>query len=261
MDIEQIKKFLTAYKDTIDNLILPLKPRGITYLTFARNYPGKKIWRISNRPDFINSIYDNNLDREGPFSLNPQAYQFGYVFWKDLKFNPIFNLAKSFGIINGITLIKPNKHCCDFFHFAFDENSEDDHSFLIKDELFSFIPYLQEKLYTITRNIDAQLIGDQYFESAENNKYDYFRELRKNKELASRLQMDIDAKKYNISLKNYHVAKLLCTGLNAKEIAEHLFISPRTAEEQIQSLKNIFDCKSLFQLGVKLSIGLKSIGA
>lgn len=243
--LNSIQQIATANEGFLQEFLPVLPKIGISYFSFAKKIENKFIIRLSTLAKWVETYFENGFDAVNPFEMPFNLYQRGWVFWFELRQDPIFStLAKQFNVGHGITLIRPVHNSCEFYSFGTDLSNEKiiPEYLNYMNDFENFILYFKEK----GQSVVAKCIKQQ---GTENNiKTNNVKKIIDHSDLYHNY---LEGNDIYLSAQELTMLNILSLGKTADEAAAILNLSKRTAEYYIGKLKKKFNCDSLFQLGFK----------
>ncbi len=224
--------------NTVNKICQPLN----TYfqceaLGYLRITPEGKLFTVSNTPDETLEFWNNSLYRDNPFYTHPDNYEAAIYPLNEIK---NVNYQSSLRFLESRTKLYLHmrivKKIAGVTHQLIFGTRDENHPFNTlfinnKKKFISFVDYFIE-------NID-DLITDQYCISMPKILNEKF--LLPNKTLTLQLPDFPNNKYYKISnkltLREKECCLCLLSGMSARLTANHLFLSPRTVENYLNTIK------------------------
>jgi len=217
----------------------------INFFNYCRLYDNGYLAPLSNHPDF-HRLYWNHC-----FDAALCDYKEGILFNnKNCKLAEIEAIAKrDFGMDNFFTKIRRIGDYLEVISFATALGEDSIIEYYLKNqrELDLFTEYFKDVGRKLIQKVEKNMLFSTHYHQ---------KGIIANKE---NVLSDFKIKKYNIynsfvkqhfyiTRKQYILLKHVAMGLTCKEIANTLFLSVRTVETRVASLKNSLDCLNKLQL-------------
>ncbi len=247
----------------IKSLLECLSDIGINYFTFDRTYIDGSHIRLTTAGDWIKHYYQEKLYNVAIFEHDPKGFTEGFLFWDWLKREPIYSEAALYDIDHGVTITKPNKDYCDFYHFGTSRNNKISQEKLTNyiHYLYKFIALFKEKAHNIILEAEATRFILPIKSQTEIclNQIKEVKKLNISKNI-QRLYLGDKFDNTYLTRKEMEVLFYLKNGKRVHEIAKRLYISTRTAQTHINHIKEKLKCKTMFDLGyITKDIGINNI--
>lgn len=250
----------TNQSANINEICRPLQQHfNITSFVYHKNFNDGSEIRLTNQPDWVEHFYNSQYYKLSGFEKHPENYSTGHVIWAHLTHHqPILNAARQFNIDHGITLINKTSDGCEFIFFGTTpSNSHLVNFYLNNIELLQrFFIYFKDKAEPIFSDLKSQrlYIPNKYQTIDSNelgipNEQDNIRRDFINSIKINKIVLDGAI----LSAREIDCARLVVQGKTSKEIANLLFISPRTVESHINHLKDKLFCRIKSELIAKLN--------
>lgn len=261
MPLDISDHFFIKSSNDINDLIEPLvKYFGISYFVYKRNYGNGRVIRLSNHSDFTEQYYYNDLHHISQFECDPHNYQPGFVTWSQVRTHgEIHKISDQFQINDGIVLCVQSEKYAE--HFAFGGSTTDPYlvSRLLNnmDLIERFILYFKERgsqlIDEATRNV-LTLPNHNRFIAAEEDGVIFRHDVVDRNGFLSEIPFKNFPLKNGCFLtkKEFECAQLLIQGKTQSEVAETMFLSPRTIESHTNSMKSKLMVGSRSELIAKL---------
>ena len=255
--VEKIYRTFLQFTPDIDEICVPLKRLGVTYVSYMKNFKNHKQIYLSNSNDWIKCYYDNALYRSSLFHGSPTIYSSGYYLWPPYSKKEVFSFGRNnFNSDNGITFIEKQKDSCEFFFFSGDSNNIGLVNLFINniDLLKRFTIYFKDKANKILRLAERnKILLTEHYNDWVSNDCEF--NLISNATTKCYRDLFIDTtkiKKYPIIIERREVITLsareidcalgLLEGKTSKEIANKLRVSTRSIEAYLENLKLKLNC-------------------
>lgn len=241
-------QYMLARTGDVAGMVMPsLRPHGITYFNFYKEYFDGTSIRLSSHQQWAEHYFEKNyITQTTNMPLSYFKKEINYAIWNpnDWLNDVLSDAATNFNIGNGISLIKVNDDSIESYGFGAETNNYSiiNHFYINNlDWLERFCHYFKD-------------MADGLIKSCESNKIiiPLYREkivLLTNNKLSTEPLINLPKQQLKCS-------QLLLEGLGSKEIASHLKLSPRTIEYYINILKDKLRCKNKTELIIKLSTAL-----
>lgn len=242
----------------IAEIARPLSLLNIHFFNHIRVFNDGSRISLSNRGDWLEYFFKNQLYNLGNFSRNPKSLPVGHCLWKLLPRDGVLDIASNqFDIDNGITIIEKNSNYVDIYLFASNKNNEAINNFYLnhKDVFEHFIKYYNDKVRPILKKCkpDKPIFGSDHNNFIDNqlnldninydNLTNFYEQTKINKYIVHHKNTDI-----SISNREYQCVELLLKGCSVKETCNILGIKARTCYSYLNHLKNKFNCVTRCQL-------------
>lgn len=254
--------------DAIRAICKPLRDYlNINSLVYKRlNADGTEL-NLSTHPHWLETWYSNKLFQNSVLEKEPENYVSGQILWSQISTHQeILSAAYQQDIAHGLTLIRPDENACDFYYFGAHNNNEQLGQLLMNnlDLLDQFILHFKAQAADLIKTgkkypikipnksfLNKHSVKDipQYQNQSMRNQF--LNELFK-----KGIVLNVDDEMITLTKKEVSVARQLVSGKTMREIADELFISPRTVETHIYHLKIKFDVNKKSDLIKKLSLHL-----
>lgn len=255
--VSQASRIFASLSPEIDELCSPLKIIGVTKFTYLKRYKDKTEVYLSNNGEWIDYFYENELYKSSVFWYTEQL-RHTYHIWPPSDSYPIFEHSwNHFKSGRGVMLIEENKSYTEFFFFK--SNSMEwplVNSYINNlDILHRFILFFKEKAHDLLRKANLyrcrfndsndQVIPSFGLTVSETQRKELFRALRTAITLRREEQLHCQIK---LSPREIDCAFGTLNHMTASDISDELFISKRTVECHLQSLKEKLNCRSKHEL-------------
>ncbi len=261
-----IRKHINLVKqEEAEQVCSPLKKLGIHYFLYVRAFDDQSRIQISTNNYWSEHFYEKKFYKIGTFeNLDVQS---GLYLWSSLPCQQIFcDLRNYFQIDHGITLAEKTNDGVEYFHFGSFVGNYEINNFYINniDLLKRFNLYFKTNAKKLIEN--ASKIRVLYKNPKNTNEFENTSSLEQ-QELRSRfiahtplnkIPINTNKLKFTLTQKELECSKLFIQGYSAKQIANIMNISCRTAEEHLANLKTKFSCSKESQLGYMLAKQLPS---
>lgn len=231
-----------------------LKKNNLNYFLYDRTYDDGHRFTLCNHSDWTNHYYQYDYQNIGKFERHSSCYQNCFVLWdwwtKDSHSHKIMKIsADSFDICHGLTLVKCGSNYFDTFNFATNKNNFFINEFYLSNiDLFeNFSLYFLEQSKSLIRKANKDL----YFVEYKN--IDFYSEHPDTLLNTGKLNLLNLYNKPILSYRELNCVNWLLKGKTVSEVAMILDISTRTAEKHLISIKEKLNCRTMFQLGNKIS--------
>lgn len=248
-------EFVDGIYDYIHNLTVPLKTYfNISNFGYLRIYVDSRYCYFANNKglmrDYINVVNDTNIFFKQFLYFSEQNYR--VILWPDKPTHYSMELYEKHGYWNGITFMKDGPDYVDLWWFAPDIENNRVRNFLIKNMnvLSKFISYFEQKTKNIlfeyiptmlpifSGGADLSLVKKIHSQDDSCNEDARINDFLKSIRLS---EVDIgwvNNKHTTITKREVDCLELLANGLQYKEIANSLSLSPRTVEFYFENIKN-----------------------
>lgn len=243
---------------SVEQICQPIMEIGISYFTYLKKFSDGSHVNLSSSPEWLKHYYDLKLYESSRFEGLPESYQAGCTIWpKDLDL-PVFSHARThFDSDHGMTIIHKNIDYCEFFFFSTSAyNPQIIDVYLNSLDLFQrFTYYFKEKAHSIIQQAEqyriiiqpSYTLSEHPYQLADHNTQ--AREELVKKMPVSMVKLSSNRfDKIHISQRGLACLRHLVQGKTAAETAEALFISSRTVEDHLNSLKVKLNCKNKIEL-------------
>ncbi len=211
----------------------PLKKFNIQHFSLVRRYPDNSCIVLTTHPRVSEHYWKYKYYTQGLYG-DFELYRSVNLLWSSAhSFKFFHDLRDSFGIDNGIAIIKKSLTYCDFFYFATTPNNYKIVNFYLNnlDFLESFIQMFLEN-------------GGSIIEMAEKDKFIYQNANKKDIIIldtidyltCTSMSKALENKCKQLTKREFECAHYLCLGYSAKEIARIMNLSHRTVEKHISSI-------------------------
>lgn len=261
MDLIEQHFFLTSAQD-IDQICAPLKKHfGITSFVYQKNYTRGGEIRLSNQPKWLKHFYDAEYYKNSLFETHPDHYQSGFVLWSDLQgHDTILKAAHAFDIAHGITLTVKVNDGVEFYFFGTTPDNQRIAALYVNniDLLERFISHFKDKAQHIIQQAEQYKIFvhknlNRDIKDTESAAIFHPREIDRESFLEDTIIKSFVLDAHTILTKReIDCAHCLLRGDTIQEMAELLFISPRTAETHLENLRQKLHCSNKSTLIKKL---------
>lgn len=231
-----------------------LKKNNLNYFLYDRTYDNGYRFSLCNRSDWTNHYYQYDYQNVGKFERHSSCYKNCFVLWDQWNQNCDSHLVMkvstdSFNISHGLTLVKCGTNYFDTFNFATTKDNYSANEFYLSNiNLFeNFSLYFLDQAKSLIKKADSDL----YF--VEYDDIDFYSEYSDTLLNAGKLKILDIYNKPILSNRELNCVNLLLQGKTVNELAVLLNISSRTAEKHLIHIKEKLDCKTMFQLGNKIS--------
>lgn len=244
----------TASAD-INDLCKPLSEYfDITYFRYVRSYDNGLQADLCNNANWADFFYlEKKYHRISAFNKHPTLYQTGSILWENLHASkPILIEGKErFKIDHGITLIQRQCDSTEFFHFGTTPNNTHINNIYINNlDLFKrFALYFKDKAGTLIKRAETKKLSTH----SAHKKHPVDDALLFNKVKTEAFINELSIQNYHLEGKlkgiiltdrEFECVKQLAKGKTAKNIAQHLALSPRTIEGYINKIKIKINCQT-----------------
>lgn len=256
MKLDKDHIFLISSQD-IKDICKPLFQHfGFISFMYQKNFDDGSEIRLGTHADWLVHFFEQEYFQHSVFEGKPSQYKAGQIILNNVPTHGnILSAARDFHIDHAFTLVRPQTDGCEFY-FLGSESSNQKSVQLALDNiplLNRFLLYFKEK-------------SNDIIEKAAQNKIflpQKYKNLQTMEVHIERLSMQLDKTQFinDIHIKHYplsngqalsrrefQVAEQLVQGFSAKEIANKLFVSPRTVESHIDNLRLKFNCNSRSEL-------------
>lgn len=240
---------------TVDALTFAIKKLGLSYFTFDRTYKDGSHIRLTNAGQWIETYYRKKLYDVAVFERNPKLFTDGYVFWSELKREPVYAEASQHNIDHGLTITQPHDLYCDFFHFGTTRDYLISSEFLISqiDTLYNFINFFKQQAQQLIQEAENSrfilpIKSLNHFNLQDISQHN-LSTTQFNSQEFSRLYLGEEFDNMYLTPREMEILALLKRAHRPIEIAKQLGLSIRTLETHIKNLKIKFKCTTLFELG------------
>jgi len=260
--IDQIKDFTKfTYTNELKSLCKPFfDATPVNALQLYRLFPDGSRTHLSTDPRWVDMFYNDNLHEYANFHRNPNCYESGIYIWDLWSFDSLSYqfcgkiAADDFNHAHGISIVRKQTDCTDIIEMAGDKYNHSLNEFYFNniDLINKFIDHL---LFILNPLLEKATDNRLFAPLSSKEKA----EIEDSNIPTALVPHDIPPpteaiRSYNLLTNREKECLLwLIRGKTAPEIAIILGMSHRTAEKHIASLKNKFQCSSLFQMGIKLS--------
>jgi DNA-binding CsgD family transcriptional regulator len=222
------------YGDILNLLMNSIQSQAdVRFHSLIRIFSNGERFLVSNNKEESVGYMENRLYRYGVYEKNRKTNHRNvsscFRMWDYLLYSPpeIFQYrSQKFNMAHGLTIIQQHGRYCDFFGFSTRPgNNQINNFYLDQKELFTkfvedFYVEMRDKLTDLSNHTFRLPEGTQFVEH-------YL---------------------LTLSPRQQECAKLLAEGFNTKEIAQQLYLSPRTVETHIDILKDKFKARNRVQL-------------
>jgi DNA-binding CsgD family transcriptional regulator len=263
-----LKNYKTILASDISTICKPLEDFGITFFHYVRRFPDSSRINISNKPEWIEQLYTDNLYLGGALDWNNKYYQTSYFLWSTLTTQKIYIYAREkFDVDHGITLIKKlPDNSVEFAHFG--AKKADGHviNFYLAniDFLNRFVLYFKEQADTLINKAiqnkiivpiynrkvnqqDLKIITQGHIENLWERHRDF---LCKTK--IKKYQMETQYGPVKLTNRELDCLIGFLEGKTASEIADTVFRSKRTIEKHLEHIRQKLCCNTKAELIAKL---------
>lgn len=215
----------------VENIMLPLlKSHGITVFNYYK-YTDQGIIRLSSHQKWAEHYFKKNYANSSTVPPSYLQKSLNYFIWR-IEDCPAMlrDAAINFNISNGISIAKNAHDGIEFYGFGTTTNNTSIiNNFYINnlDVLLNYCNYFKERADVILSKCE------------------------KNKIIISK--QNVKHRTITFTLRQRECAIYLLQGMPYREIAEKLFLSHRTIETHIESLKTKFQCRNKVELILTLS--------
>ncbi len=220
----------------IRELVLPLKRFGIHYFSMIRVLPDNSHFSLITHPVTSEHYIEREYYKMGSLCGDFDSYRSGLSLWSTMQsFEYFRDLRESFKIDHGIIVVKKYAEYCDFYYFASTPDNHKVVNFYINNFhiLEAFIQSFLDK-------------GDKLIKASEQDKAIYPMQFQRDDLLLDSLESfrlnEMSPLLEGFTEKQFtkrelECAYFICKGYSAKEIGQRLYLSHRTVEKYIASLK------------------------
>lgn len=263
----QIKNHpVLAHTQNFIDLCSPLQKINITTFSHARFNSNNEFSLLSNNPNFLINYIDKKYYNVDIHTNIDNLQDVKFLMWdlvecegqtynmlkdaSELKFKHIFTIAEY------------SEKSSDFYHFGTDITTLSIcQNYMNHLDLFkAFIQYFNhnlKKCKTLRNAHDIKFNVDHLESKPLVYKNAQFSLITEQEKCA--FMQEIATDKIKLSKRQLQCAQLLIRGATTKEIAEKIFLSPRTIEEYISALKDKFHVRTKAELLLALFKYFKSI--
>jgi DNA-binding CsgD family transcriptional regulator len=249
--------FITSSSE-IDTICKPLNDLGISSYVYLRTYNDFSEIRLGNRTDWLLHYYKSDLYKESVLEKDPTSYSSGSILWSSLtSHSKVLDSAKNdFNIANGITVINKSDEHTEMTFFGGDVGKPELINLYVSDPdiLINFNRYFKEKAAPIIKKGEKNRIKlPRNLDLTTEQEHD-LNLIRQNQYLQSAAQQFKQTLLFNPSLtamlskRELQIVKLLPTGATADEISKQLFLSRRTIEAHLASIKKKLNVRNKTEL-------------
>lgn len=252
-----------THASDIEEICRPLEKLGIDYFSHVILENGNSFCGLGKNPAFAENYlrrkyynFDSHLskiDNHIEYIVQDSVEHFGET-------EKLFLDCKSYGLNHIFTILHRVNDKTNAYHFATNRRNEKMNEIYLKNFalLQNFISYFKEKMnsnkklmqaYDIKFQIEKEISGYQS-DGAINLSSDISTCINSIKPKRHYL---LDSKNTYITEREFECLFWLHNGKTAEEIATILKITERTVRAHINSLKDKLECRTLFQLGEKIS--------
>ena len=228
----------------------------ISFFNYVRIfYDGQRL-SLSNRSDWLEHYYNNQFQNRTVFKPSKEMMQDRYFLW-DSADCPIVQVAgEEFNIAHGFTLIVPKDTYCEFFHFATDRKNIGLTNFYVNNvDIFErFATFFLEQGEDLIKKPKPYMPTEiiQQVKSLKDinivNKIMGTRDKFFNDTIIKKCKFKIHNRDILLSRREIECIAGLLSGKTMKEIGKILFLSPRTVECYLRSIKGKLDCHTKSEL-------------
>lgn len=232
----------------VAELSAPLSKLGIDYFSFTRVDKAGGRTYLHNQAHILQFYLRQQYYLQGNTEGLPQKYKRQIVLWETLANQTIFNeAARPFNVDHGLYIIEPHPEYCDFFGFAPINGSK-----RIVNTYFAELDYLKKFAREFKNKADSiiQRVNEKKLILPFNQKLIDFTQISPDDHdvaITGSAQQQV-----RITARQYDIAERLIKGMNNKEIAKELSISPRTVETHYNHMKEKLSCKNRIELILQL---------
>jgi len=242
-EIDLDRHYCAKSANELRQIVQPLKKYGITYFSYTRLHPNGVDDFLATEPA-VQDIFVENKYYQHVFVGNIDSYSSCVLRWDDLANDNkaitgfMRKMAADLDIANGIIVVEPGNECVEFYYFASTRNNYTIHSFFLShmEVICSFISYFNVVAAHIKKeSYNHRVFYPHHGDASILTKGD-FEILNKNLSQPQGGLLTM-AKLYHLTSREIECVNHLTQGFSCKQIADHLNISPRTAEKHLQSLR------------------------
>lgn len=240
--------------DTIKKICQPLHQQfGVKHFWYSKTTPEGSYFSLASNPEMHDYYHSSNLHLHSPFFHNPAFLQPGFYFYnaiKDDKFQESMNVCSLKHSMNfGGSMVYKARHEMIRYGYAFDASIKCDAQTIILNNLplfQKFNEYFTNEAKTLINQIQDDVvdlptvIGKAYNACPKG--------LEPQLTIAEKCAFleKLGLMRFNniqqLSNRELEIVRHIHEGLSARLIANRLFISPRTVEKHIESIKNKLNC-------------------
>lgn len=242
-DFTGLQKHLTLTSAAdIESIVMPvLRQHGITFFNFYKEFYDGSVIRLSNNSQWAEHYFKKGyLKKTNKIPVLYLQNKLEFFIWHTNDWpEMLIDAASNFGIGNGISIIRYQPEGIEYFGFATDiANHLIVNCFYLQnlEWLNQFCDFFKEQARDLIAKFERdKIILSEYIE--------------KKPFVAPQI---ITTKTSVLTNRQIACSRLLLQGLTVKEIAAKLFLSPRTVETHLNTIKDKLDCRNKTELIIRL---------
>lgn len=240
---------LASATQEMKKLCRPLEKYNIKHFSFIRSFDDGRFVNFSNIDNWIEHYYRKKLYTTSCFENHPSEYFSHIYLWDDqLQGKVIETGHETFNSYHGLTIIDRKYDYTSFYFFSTEKHHNYIRNFYINhlSSLYEFLhQFEKDSKDLIAKNIiphRKNLYEKIYIQNELPNATTV-------KDICKGISLNTDDSSFpRLSKRETECLAWLLKGLAAKEIAHRMFISSRTVEAHVGTLKEKFYCKTVLAL-------------
>lgn len=249
------------FRDKLLRLLEPLQQSfGITVFFYSNLKEGGRSLHLCSNPKLLEDYLYSGFLLSCPlhsryyYTLTPAVSVLGLRSDDRPELEPIYQYYQRHQLASGITLTLYRDHYREMFYFGMDQLPAQGQSYWysILPSLYEFIQFFHVQMKWLLHEFDSSslllpdIIGEEFF--AKPTKPDvYLAEVDNQLGFKQRL-LEFTLFDQGLTKRELSILPGCIAGKTAKQIAQELSLSPRTVENNLQQLKDKFNCRTQREL-------------
>ena len=264
---QQVKRHLSLVSATeVQAVCEPLATHfGIKSLVYKSIKNDGREVVLSTHPEWVDYFFEHGLYKGSALEKEPSNYVHGELLWNHIKTHSEILTATSegFDIANGITLIRPYEDGCEFYYFGASQQNYKANQILnnnidLLDKFAHYFKYKMDSVLQKVREHPMRIPGK--FDDNELSVHDipcYQSQAKRagflNDLYKDGIHLSVGGRAIHLTKREHNVATEFMKGKTMSQIADELFLSPRTIESHLDNIKMKFRVRKKPELLVILS--------